>query len=105
MTVLTRQEFFEHLNAYNKTPEYQAYVAGTGPRPDFGKLVGQRVEITEAEYWYFLEVLPPVGFTGRSFYMSEFLTEDITSYFEQKGSRYFHEYRRAPLAVQREAQA
>lgn len=103
--ILSRHEFFEHLNAYNKTPEYQAYLAGTGPRPDFGRLVGQRVEISEAEYWYFLEVLPPVGFTGSSFYMSEFLTDDITSFFQKVGNRYFHEYRHAPARIQREAQA
>lgn len=102
---LTRHEFFEHLNAYSKTPEYKAHLAGNGPRPDFGKLVGQRVEISEEEYWYFLEVLPPVGFTGSSFYMSEFLTENITSYFSKVGDRYFHEYRRAPARIEREAMA
>lgn len=101
---LSRHEHFERLNAYTKDPAYLA--SQTGPRDyDFGAMVGQKWEIEEETYWEFLEVLPPLGFTGSAFYMSEFLTENITSYYSKVGGRYFHEYRRVPAKVEREAMA
>lgn len=101
---LTNTEHFERLNRWTKDPEYLASHTGPG-RYDFGALVGQKWEIEEKTYWYFLEVLPPVGMKGGGFYMSEFLTGDITSYYSKVGNKYFHEYRRAPARVQWEAMA
>lgn len=50
-------------------------------------------EITKDEYWYALEVLPPVGWKGHSgaesFKMCERLTGSITAIYVQIGARYF----------------
>lgn len=50
-------------------------------------------EIREADYWYALEVLPPVGWKSsrgvESFKMSERLCGNITSIFAQCGKRWF----------------
>lgn len=98
--ILTREQHFERLNAWrNDRADPGAY------KFDFNSLVGQKWEIEEATYWYFLEVLPPLGMRGGSFYMSEFLTDDITSRYSKVGKHYFHEYVRAPLAVQLEQEA
>lgn len=97
--MLTRKEHFERLNAWSKDPAWRE------GRYDFGALVGQKWEIDKGTYWEFLEVLPPLGYTGSAFYLSEFLTEDITSYYSKVGGRYFQEYRRAPARVQQEAEA
>ena len=56
----------------------------------------QKWEIPESVYWEFLEVLPPVGYKNGAFYMSEMLTENITSKYSQEGDKYFHEYARLP---------
>lgn len=97
MAKLSNAEHFARLNAYSKDP---AYLAG---KFDFGALVGQKWEIEKATYWYFLEVLPPLGWRGGAFYMSEFLTDNITSRYSRVGESYFHEYVRAPLAIEQEA--
>lgn len=98
---LTRAEHFERLNAYSKDPAYAARTF------DFDALVGQRWEIDEETYWYFLEVLPPLAWAGGSFYMSEALTDTakgtITSRYEKRGARYFHEYAYLSAAGRREA--
>lgn len=50
-------------------------------------------EITEKEFWYFLEVLPPCSWTrqhdSESFYMSEFTCGDVTLHLVRIGTRYF----------------
>lgn len=50
---------------------------------------GERVEVTESEYWYFLEVLPPLRMSGSSFLFAE---GDMTPIrFERQGERYWAE--------------
>lgn len=50
-------------------------------------------EITEAQFWYWLEVLPPCQWVRRhdseSFHMSEFTTGQITRIVVRIGTRYF----------------
>ena len=55
------------------------------------------VEVSEAVYWHFLEVLPPACWTPTSFCMIEAQTHDdegnaITSQYSERGGRYFHKY-------------
>lgn len=51
------------------------------------------VEITEEDFWYFLEVLSPCSWHRRhdseSFYMSEFTTGDVTLHLVRIGTRYY----------------
>ena len=58
-------------------------------------------EITEEQYQYALEVLPPYGWEHRpfqeSFYMSEFYSGDVTTFYVRLGKRYFSF--RAPLGA------
>ncbi len=53
----------------------------------------QPVEITEGDWWYFLEVLPPCRWknhgSSESFFMSEFVTYDITTHLVRIAGRYF----------------
>lgn len=50
-------------------------------------------EITEQEFWYYLEVLPPAGWrhgtNNESFKMSERYSGYITSIFARQDNRYF----------------
>lgn len=59
-------------------------------------IVGERWEIEEETFWYFLEVLPPMRYkrtaTGCSFCMSEFQSGNITSQYSEENGRYFHEF-------------
>ena len=87
---VSREEHFLRLNAWRDTPEWKAGAY------DFNQLVGQRWEVTREIYWEFLEVLPPVGMSGGSFYMSEALTGNIRSKYIEEGDRYFHEWTRFP---------
>lgn len=59
-----------------------------GYTPDVFK-AGQWFEIEEAEYWYFLEVLPPMDFRPNAFSMCEFSTGNLTNAFLKLGNRYF----------------
>jgi hypothetical protein len=56
-----------------------------GYTPDVFK-AGQWFEIDQSEYWYFLEVLPPMDFYGQAFSMCEFSTDDLTNMFVSVGS-------------------
>jgi hypothetical protein len=89
---VTREEHFRLLNEWQQSPEWRKDC-----RYDFGALVGKRREITKELYWYFLEILPPVRWTGidasvESFYMSEALSGNVRSKYIREGDRYFHEY-------------
>lgn len=52
-------------------------------RPASERKPGDWWEITEDDYWYFLEVLPPLAMTGGSFSMSEFTDGDMTHSFHK----------------------
>lgn len=50
---------------------------------------GQYFEIEEDEYWYFLEVLPPLDMQGGGFSMIEFATGDLTNAFFKIDGRFY----------------
>jgi len=52
---------------------------------------GFKAPLTEEEYWYFLEVLPPLRFDGTNFYLLEFLTGDLTFYISKVDGEYWIE--------------
>lgn len=52
-------------------------------------LCGRWSEITEAEYLEQLNVLPPVGYDGAGFWMSERYTGDVTAYYQRLDGRYY----------------
>lgn len=79
------------LNAYTTDPEYLTLKRYEDRAAFFEKQIGRRWEIDEAIYNEFLEMLPPMGWRGDSFYMSEFTFGDITSKFSREGDRYFCE--------------
>ena len=58
---------------------------------EYENIEGLKAELTEDEYWYFLEVLPPLRFDGTNFYMLEFLTGDLTYYIFKEDGKYFVE--------------
>ena len=76
---VSRDEHFARINTYPSRP-----------------VVGERWEIGEEEYFYFLEVLPPMRWRkipgGSSFCMSEFQVGNITSQYSEEYGRYFHEF-------------
>ncbi len=53
---------------------------------------GERAEISEEKYFYFMEVLPPIFLDG-GFYLSEALTHNLYYFFEEKDNKYFAEVR------------
>lgn len=56
------------------------------------RLTTDPVEITEKDYWYYLEVLPPCSWhcgDSESFYMSEFISGRVTKHLVRLGKRYF----------------
>lgn len=57
----------------------------------YSNIEGLKTEITEEEYYYFLECLPPLDFNGSTFFMSEYLTGDITTKFYIKDNKYYAE--------------
>lgn len=79
------------LNAYTRDPEYLKLVTYEDREAFFEKQIGRRWEIDEAIYDEFLEMLPPMGWRGNTFYMREFTFGDITSKFSREGDRYFCE--------------
>lgn len=68
-------------------------VSDTGedyPNPYPGPVrAGQWFEINEAEYWYFLECLPPLSMVGGAFAMCEFKIGNLTDAFFSINGRYF----------------
>ena len=52
-------------------------------------MIGDRWEIDEDIYMEFLEMLPPMGWRGGAFYMSEFSFGDITTKFTREGGKYY----------------
>ena len=59
-------------------------------------MLGDRWEITEDIYDEFLNMLPPMGWSDGTFYMSEFTFSNITAKFSREGDRYYCEHARYP---------
>lgn len=76
---LTLDEHYERLNVYPADP-----------------VVGEKWEIEEAVWWLFLEVLPPLAYTGHSFYMVEFYTGNITTRYSREGEKFYCEWAMYP---------
>ena len=94
-----RTEHFRRLNAYRHPSEYAAYAKEIGATPPPGNLpslIGDRWEIDRAIYEEFLEMLPPLGWKGGTFFMREFSFGDITAKFTKDGDRYFCEFAHFP---------
>ena len=70
---------FELLNRHNGAP---------WDKPD-SLWLGEWWEIEEEEYNYFLECLPPMGWSSYGFAMSEFTSGNITSGFFNTAGRWF----------------
>ncbi len=99
-----RTHHFERLNAYRQSAEFAAYARDIGadvPAGPLPSLVGARWEIDRDLYEEFLNMLPPLGWRGGTFYMSEFSFGDITAKFTQEGDRYYCEH--APYPPRRAA--
>ena len=58
---------------------------------EYNNIEGFKSPLTKKEYWYFLEVLPPLRFDGVNFYLMEFLTGNLTFYISREGKKYFIE--------------
>lgn len=52
-------------------------------------LCGRWKEVTEEEYNEQLNVLPPIGWNGSGFWMSEYTYGDVTAYYQRFGGRYY----------------
>lgn len=94
-----RKRHAEHLRSYSRSAEFAAYARAAGfpvPEGDLPSLFGHRWEIDRETYWEFLEVLPPLGQKGGTFYLSEFIFDNITTKYTCEGGRYFCEFARWP---------
>ena len=94
-----RRNHFARLNAYANSAEYAEYARSIGaevPPGDLPPLIGNRWEIDREIYNEFLEMLPPLGWRGGAFYMSEFSFDDITAKFSREGDKYYCEFARYP---------
>ena len=94
-----RTEHFRRLNAYRHSPEFAEYAKQVGAPPPDGPLkplIGDRWQIDRDIYEEFLGMLPPLGWKGGVFHMSEFSFGDITAKFTQEGDRYFCEFAHYP---------
>lgn len=60
---------------------------------DYENIKGLKAEISEKEYYYFLEVLPPLNWNKGSFILSEALTENLHEQFihDRKTNKYYCE--------------
>lgn len=72
----------DHFNLLNR------YQAGN-PYADKGFRAGQFWQIGEAEYWHFLNLLPPMAYSAGSFAMSEFSRENLTESYHLIGDCYY----------------
>lgn len=84
-------ERYRQFNAYRDDPAYRKLVGHEARVAYFARHVGARWEIDEAIYNEFLNILPPLGWRGDSFYLCEFLFDDITHRFSREGERFFCE--------------
>lgn len=58
-------------------------------------LCGRWKEVTEEEFNEQLNVLPPIGWNGSGFWMSEFTYGDVTAYYQRFGGRYYTSLQRS----------
>jgi hypothetical protein len=58
---------------------------------DYENIEGLKAEISEEDYDFLLNVLPPVDWNGDTFYMSEFLVGDLTTKAYKKDGKYYAE--------------
>jgi hypothetical protein len=58
---------------------------------DYEGIEGLKAEITGEDYMEMLEILPPKKMDGQTFYMSEFLSGDLTTKFSKVDGKYFAE--------------
>jgi hypothetical protein len=94
-----RQNHFDRLNDYRNSAEYADYcrkIGNAAPEGDLPPMLGKRWEVDEATYMEFLEMLPPLGWLGGTFFMQEFTFDDITAKFTRQGDRYFCEFAQYP---------
>jgi hypothetical protein len=91
-----RAEHFRRMNAYRDNPTYKSLETDNEREAFFAGEVGRKWETNEAVYDEFLNLLPPMGWRGGSFYMSEFLFGDITHRFSHEGDRNFCEVANYP---------
>lgn len=90
---------FQRLGSYRNSKEYAEFARSIGdevPSGELPSLLGDRWEIDQQTYDQFLNILPPMGWRGDSFYMCEFSFEDITTKYTKEGDRYFCEFARYP---------
>ena len=94
-----RKSHSERLRSYRQSSEFAAYAREMGaeiPQGNLPSLLGKRWEIDEQTYWEFLEVLPPLAHRGGSFYLSEFIFDNITTKYTKEGDKYYCEFARYP---------
>lgn len=94
-----RKHHFDRLNDYRNSAEYAAYAREIGadvPQGDLPSLLGNRWEISEEIYNEFLEMLPPLGWRGNSFFLREFTFGDVTAKFTKDGDAFYCEFARYP---------
>ncbi len=90
---------YERLSNYRHSAEYAVYAQRIGTEAPQGKLphlLGNRWEIDSEIYHHFLEILPPLGWRGGSFYLSEFSFGDVTTKYTREGDKYYCEFARFP---------
>lgn len=99
---MLRDEHFKRLNHYRHSREYAEHAKAIGaiaPGVELDglpSLIGARWQIDERIYHEFLEMLPPMGWSGGTFYMCEFTFSDITTKYTREGDRYFCEFAHYP---------
>jgi len=94
-----RKNHLQRLNSYRLSSEYADYAKHIGaavPQGDLPSLVGNRWGIDGEIYREFLDMLPPLGWRGDTFYLSEFTFDNITARFSKEGDKYFCEFARYP---------
>jgi hypothetical protein len=73
---------------------------------NYSNIVGLRAKVTEKDYWYFLEVLPPIIFKD-GFFLMEPLTHDdqgaVHYYFFKEKNKYYCEVQHINKSVSNKA--
>ena len=67
---------------------------------DYENIEGLKAEITEQEFNYFLEVLPPLNWLENSYLLSECLSENLYLKFSRLNNKFFCEVVRYDLNEQ-----
>lgn len=94
-----RKQHSQRLSGYCQSSEYAEYAKRIGaevPQGSLPSLLGDKWEIDRETYREFLEMLPPLGWSGDTFYMCEFSFDDITAKFSKEDGKYYCEFARYP---------